>query len=196
MTQSYKGSTLAHWVSHTVGICSFLFCLLGEDKNSSFEGQLRKQDIGIFIFLSKHQHKQQGSSGWFMRWECFFELYVRWGCLSRVESNIQRLSFLKSTQRGFTQVVTAAARYSKWSPPLPFSLSWTHIQSQHTREGHFCFIYFPEELFLALSRHKIQNKKQNFVPCTETVCWSIKSYWWSLLKNVGLFQAHFSIPEE
>lgn len=80
---------------------------------------------------------------------------------------------------------------------LPFhALSLLHSQSQHTTEGHFRFIYFPEELFLALSRHKIQNKKQNLVSCTETVCWSIKSYWWSLLKNVGLFQAHFSIPEE
>lgn len=49
--------------------------------------------------------------------------------------------------------VVPAAGYSKWSSLLPFSLSLTHIQSQHTREGHFSFIYFPEELFLALFRH-------------------------------------------
>lgn len=140
--QLNRGTAVASWVSPTAGICSFLFCPFGEDRNSRSEGQLRKQDTGVFILLSKHQHEQQGSSGWFMRWECFFELHVRWGCLSRVESNTPRLSLLKSTQRGFTQVVTAAARYSKWRPPLPCSLSPALTKSTHHRRP-FSFYLFP-----------------------------------------------------
>lgn len=63
------------------------------------------------------------------------------GCLSRVESNIQRLSFLKSSERGFTQVVTAA-RYSNRSPLLPFSPSHSHTKSTHQRRP-FLFYLFP-----------------------------------------------------
>lgn len=88
----------------------------------------------------------------------------------------------------FTHVGTAA-RYSHWRSLLPFSRSLT------------CKVNTPEKAIFVLfisqkssSLHvpdTIQNKQQNFVSCTETVCWSIKSYWWSLLKNVGLFQGHF-----
>lgn len=113
---------------------------LWRGQNSNFKGQLYKQDTGVFIFLSKHRRNQQGSSGWFMRWERFFEPYVRWGLLSWVERNIRRLSFLKSSHSGFPQVFTAAG-YSNRSPLLPFSLSHSHTKSTHQRRPFFFYLF-------------------------------------------------------
>lgn len=62
---------------------------------------------------------------------------------------------------GFAAFAEELSQWPRWSQllatpnealsfhPRPF----THIQSQHTRERRFSFIYFPEELFLALFRH-------------------------------------------
>lgn len=85
-----------------------------------------------------------------MRWESFFELYVRWGSpFKRGEEH---------TAAVFTEELSQW-HLPRWSQLLGTQNevlsfhSLSHIQSQHTREGHFAFIYFPEELLLALSRH-------------------------------------------
>lgn len=150
MTQSYKRQhCLAVSVTQDL---PFWILPLWRGQNSNFKGQLYKQDIGVFIFHSKHRHKQQGSSGWFMRWECFFELYVRWEL--PFKSGEEHTAAVFSEELSQWLLPRWSQLLGTQNEVLSFhSLSLTHIQSQHTREGHFSFIYFPEELFLALSRH-------------------------------------------
>lgn len=64
----------------------------------------------------------------------------------------------EQTMAGFAEELSQWPRWSQLlatpNEVLSFhSPSLTHIQSQHTRERRFSFLYFPEELFLALFKH-------------------------------------------
>lgn len=150
--------TLLH-PSHSLDLLVWILPLL-RGQNSNFKGQLYKQDIGVFIFLSKHQHKQQGSSGWFMRWECFFELDGGWGLLQGVGRNRWRLDLLRSSPSG-PGGPSCWLLQMKFSPSI-LPLSHSHKKSTHQRRPFFLLFISQKSSSLHFS-DTIQNKQQDFV---------------------------------